>query len=66
MKGDEVEGWGRQAERGRGEGRGRHTLEVAKRCKGKGARAVNRRSGKEGKRRGGRGGGLTAGEILSR
>lgn len=53
MKGDEVEGWGREAER-RGDGTARHTLEVAKRCKGKSARAENRR------------GGLTAGEILSR
>lgn len=65
MKGDEVEGWGGQAEREEREG-GWHTLEVAKRCKGKGARAVNRKGGGGGEREREGGGGLTAGEILSR
>lgn len=41
MKGDEVEGL-----RG-GRWKGRHTLEVARRRKGKGAGAVNRRGGRD-------------------
>lgn len=55
MKGDEVEGWGRQAERGDGtRSRWRRGVRV---------RVLERRTGGA---EGERGGGLTAGEILSR